>query len=175
MLIGEAVAGAGADSAHINIVLGDPEGSLGTAWANALAMPTAGHAPFLVTVRPGLAVRPFTLFIAKATVQPGDHARLTWGAAQAGVAAGVARAVAQGLVADPMAWLCLAAVWVAPDAADEQAVYANNAEATYRAVQAAVQGRPRLEDVLAESHHPWNAFFPGPTGSRPDDDDDSAT
>ena len=41
-----------------------------------------------------------TLFVNKATVDPANdkHARLTWGAAQAGVAAGVTNAVRKGVV-----------------------------------------------------------------------------
>ena len=44
----------------------------------------------------GHAVRPFTLFVNKAAIEGERHATLTWGAAQAGVAAGVMDAVAEG-------------------------------------------------------------------------------
>ena len=54
-----------------------------------LATPRAGHVAFVAAVRPGVAVRPFTLFVNKAAIEGERHARLTWGAAQAGVAAGV--------------------------------------------------------------------------------------
>ena len=86
--IGESFIGDGVDAAHVNTVLGERGGPVGTAWATALATPRAGHVPFVAVVQPGLAVQPMTLFVNKAPIEPGRHADLTWGAAQAGVAAG---------------------------------------------------------------------------------------
>ena len=90
--IGEAFVGDGAEAAHVNTVLGPREGPAGVAWATALATPSAGHAPFVVVLRPGLPVKPPTLFVNKAAIAGEGHAKLTWGAAQAGVAGGVADA-----------------------------------------------------------------------------------
>ena len=161
LLIGESFVGDGADAAHVNVVLGLRDGPAGTAWATALATPRAGHVPFVAILQPGLAVQPPTLFVNKAAIEPGRHAGLTWGAAQAGVAAGVADAVAQGLVdAGRVAELALiAAVWVNPAASDEQAVFANNREATVTALRNARDGAPSVEDVLAARDEPWNPFF----------------
>ena len=82
----------------MNTVLGEREGPVGQAWATALATPSAGHAPFVVVLQPGLPVVPFTLFVNKARIEGDDHGRLTWGAAQAGVASGVTDAVAAGTI-----------------------------------------------------------------------------
>ena len=98
MELGESFVGDGAEAAHVNTVLGEREGPVGQAWATALATPSAGHAPFVVVLQPGLPVVPFTLFVNKARIEGDDHGRLTWGAAQAGVAAGVADAVAAGTI-----------------------------------------------------------------------------
>ena len=46
MQIGEAFVGKGVNAAHVNTILGAREGPVGTAWATALATPSAGHAPF---------------------------------------------------------------------------------------------------------------------------------
>ncbi len=161
MLIGESFIGDGADAAHVNVVLGPRDGPAGTAWATALATPRAGHVPFVAVVQPGLAVQPPTLFVNKAAIEPGRHADLTWGAAQAGVAAGAADAVAEGLVAaEEVGELALiAAVWVNPAADDEQAVFANNREATLTALRNAREGAPPVGDVLAARDEPWNPFF----------------
>ena len=160
-LIGESFAGEGPNAAHLNVVIGRKGGPVETAWATSLATPRAGHIPFLVTLRPNLPVKPMTLFVNKAPTQGERHESLTWGAAQAGVAAGLARAVAHGLVpaeaADEV--LVIAAVWVNPAADDEDAVYGNNLAATYDAVKAAVDGRPTVAEVVAEASHPWNAYF----------------
>ncbi len=90
LLIGESFVGEGAEAAHINTVLGDRAGPVGTAWATALATPSAGHTPFVAVLEPGIPVKPLTLFVNKAAITGDVHGTLTWGAAQAGVAGGVA-------------------------------------------------------------------------------------
>jgi 5,6,7,8-tetrahydromethanopterin hydro-lyase len=159
--IGESFFGEGAEAAHVNTVLGEAGGPVETAWVTALATPRAGHAAFVATLQPGVAVRPYTLFVNKAPIDGERHAGLTWGAAQAGVAAGVMDAVADGVVSedDAATHLLIAAVWVNPDAADEAAVFANNRAATRAALRAGRAGRPSVHDALAVRHTPHNAFY----------------
>jgi 5,6,7,8-tetrahydromethanopterin hydro-lyase len=160
MQIGEGFAGSGPNAAHINTVLGDKAGPVGAAWATALGTPRLGHAPFVVVLKPNVPVKPFTLFVNKAAIDGDAHARLTWGAAQAGVAAGVVRAVRDGVVpqGDADALLLIAAVWVDPKADDEETVYANNAAATRAALVAGRDNTPSLSDILAAGE-PSNPFF----------------
>jgi 5,6,7,8-tetrahydromethanopterin hydro-lyase len=166
MELGEAFAGEGAEAAHVNTVLGPRDGPVGGAWAAALATPSAGHAPFVAVVRPGLPAQPFTLFVNKAALAGELHARLTWGAAQAGVASGVMDAVAAGAIARGAVarLVVIAAVWVDPAARDAEAVYRNNREATRAALVAGQRGLPALADVLAVRDAPANPFF-GPPSS----------
>lgn len=158
---GEGFAGEGANAAHINTVLGAKGGAVEVAWTSALAHPTQGHVPFVTVLQPGLPVKPFTLFVNKASLAGEQHAQLTWGAAQAGVATGVAEAVASGIIdADAVDTLLLiAAVWVNPAADDADVVYANNHAATYQALRAGRAREPVLEDVLAALNAPFNPFF----------------
>ena len=159
--IGEGFAGEGTDAAHVNTVLGAREGPVGAAFATALATPSAGHVPFLVVARPGLALKPATLFVNKAALAGDVHARLTWGAAQAGVAAGVGDALRAGSI-DPAqvdALVLIAAIWVDPRAGDEARVHANNREATRAALAAGRLRAPALADVLEATLRPWNPFF----------------
>lgn len=161
---GESFVGAGVNAAHINTVLGAKGGPVETAWATALAQPSQGHTPFVAVLRPGLPVKPFTLFVNKATIRGDRHAEMTWGAAQAGVAKGVADAIAEGIVerqaVDEL--LLIAAVWVDPGADDAALVYANNARATLAALQAGQRGLPRIDDVIEARSMPFNAFFRPP-------------
>ncbi|MFM8236160.1 MAG: formaldehyde-activating enzyme [Actinomycetota bacterium] len=160
--VGEGFAGSGPDAAHVNTVLGPKDGPVGTAWATALATPRAGHVPFVAVLRPNLPVKPMTLFVNKSAIDDADstHARLTWGAAQAGVAAGVVDAVRDGVIpADATETLLLiTAVWVDPAAKEEETVYENNREATRAALAAGATGRPTAADVLAAGE-PANPFF----------------
>jgi 5,6,7,8-tetrahydromethanopterin hydro-lyase len=160
--IGEGFAGEGANAAHVNTMLGPKGGPVGAAWATALATPRAGHAAFVVVAAPNVPVKPMTLFVNKATVDPANemHARLTWGAAQAGVAAGVVDAHRKGiLLADDADDVVLvAAVWVNPAADDEEAVYENNAQATLAALAAGRDGLPTVATVL-DAGEPRNPYF----------------
>ncbi|HEX7267841.1 MAG TPA: formaldehyde-activating enzyme [Streptosporangiaceae bacterium] len=168
MLIGESYIGEGAEAAHVNTVLGERAGPVGIAWATALATPSAGHTPFVAVVIPGLPVKPMTLFVNKAPIAGDEHGTLTWGAAQAGVAGGVADAVSEGILseADADQSLIIAAVWVNPAARDADRVYANNRAATREALRAGVAGTPQMAEVLAARHRPFNPFYAPPRHSQ---------
>lgn len=162
--IGEGFADEGANAAHINTVLGLRNGPVGTAFATALAQPTPGHVPFLAVWAPNVPVQPPTLFVNKATIAGDLHGTLTWGAAQAGVAAGVTAHVADRFDATMLDQLVLiVAVWVNPEASDADAVFANNRDATSAALQ---RGRSAT-DTNAESaiaamragRRPHNPYF----------------
>jgi 5,6,7,8-tetrahydromethanopterin hydro-lyase len=163
MQLGEGFAGDGPNAAHVNTVLGSKDGPVGIAWTTALATPRLGHAPFVVVVRPNVPVKPFTLFVNKSAVD-GErnerHAQLTWGAAQAGVAAGVVAALEKGIVPESDAGdlLLIAAVWVNPEAGDGSAVYTNNEAAMLAALTAGRDGTPTVADILAAGA-PQNPFF----------------
>jgi len=161
MQIGESFVGTGAEAAHLNTVLGERDGPVGHAWATALATPSAGHAPFVAVLQPGVPTLPFTLFVNKARIEGDDHARLTWGAAQAGVAAGVADAVAAGTIAeaDVGRLVVIAAVWVDPEARHADLVYANNREATAGALALGRTGLPAVAEVIAQRDAAWNPFY----------------
>jgi 5,6,7,8-tetrahydromethanopterin hydro-lyase len=159
---GEAFVGTGTEAAHLNTVLGAADGPVETAWTTALATPRQGHAAFVASVAPGVAVRPYTLFVNKAFIAGERHGRLTWGPAHAGVAGGVMDAVAEDTVPEALApsLLLICAVWVDPEAADAQAVYANNRAAVLAALRAGALGRPSVPDALAARATPSNAFWP---------------
>jgi 5,6,7,8-tetrahydromethanopterin hydro-lyase len=162
--IGECFAGEGVDAAHINTVLGRYGGPVETAWATALATPRPGNAAFVAVLRPNLPVIPLTLFVNKSTIAGDRHGELTWGAAQAGVAAGVAEAVASGVIPEAEAadLLLIAAVWVNPDASDADAVFANNRRATADALANGVARLPAVSDVLAMRDAPTNPYYTPP-------------
>ena len=160
--LGEGFVGEGVNAAHVNTMLGSKDGPVGAAWATALATPRAGHAAFVVVVKPNVPLKPMTLLVNKATIDASDerHARLTWGAAQAGVAAGVLAALRKGVltVDDADAAVLIAAVWVNPAADDESAVFANNSEAVLAALIAGRDNLPSVRAVL-DAGAPQNPYF----------------
>jgi 5,6,7,8-tetrahydromethanopterin hydro-lyase len=159
--IGESFVGEAAEAAHVNTVLGSRDGPVGTAWATALATPRAGHSAFVAVLQPNLPVKPLTLFVNKAAIADEQHGDLTWGAAQAGVAGGVADAVAGGVISaeDAENLLLIAAVWVNPAARDAELVYRNNRIATRQALENGASGTPKVADTLAARQAPANPFF----------------
>ena len=160
-LIGEAFVGEGANVAHVNVVLGRKGGPVEAAWVTALATPRPGHIPFVAVVRPNVPVKPLTLFVNKADLRGERHEALTWGAAHAGVARGVASAVADGIIPaeEVDALVLVAAVWVSWSAEDPEAVYENNSEATLAALVAGRERRPELAEILPVRDRPSNPFF----------------
>jgi len=164
MLIGEGFAGSGVNVAHINIIMGSRNGPVGTAWATALATPRPGHVPFVAVARPGVPVRPFTLFVNKATIESDQHGTMTWGAAQAGVSAGVGDAYVQrsldGSSSHDLDQVLIVAVWVNPAADNEEAVFENNRVATAAALAMAVSPTPGFIGTdLAAMTDPSNPYF----------------
>ncbi|HZZ88283.1 MAG TPA: formaldehyde-activating enzyme [Caulobacteraceae bacterium] len=160
IFIGEAFEGGGANAAHINLILGDKQ-HLGASFALAAASPGPGHVPFQAVLKPNLPARPTTLFVAKAVLRDERHERMTWGPAQAGVAAGVTHALVDNVLPLGAAddWLAIALVWVDPAADDAEAVYANNRaaalEAAARAMQADWPSRDELVAGLTDVHNPF--------------------
>jgi len=159
--IGESFIGSGVNAAHINTVWGHREGPAGVAWATALATPSQGHVPFVAILKPSLPVKPMTLFVSKAAPASETHGTITWGAAQAGVASGVADWVAEAnLAPDALDTSCIiAAVWVNPGADDEDEVYRNNRLATKTALTNGAHNLPSIDEVLLNKQYPQNPYY----------------
>ncbi|MDQ5832430.1 MAG: formaldehyde-activating enzyme [Actinomycetota bacterium] len=164
--IGEAWSGEVPNGSHINLVLARRGSPTAAAAAAVLASPRPGHVPILACLRgAGTPVRPATIVVNKVTLEEDRLKKITWGAAQLGIAQGVLDAVAEGLLdADEAAdVLVLVAVWVDPEAQDETAVRKANREATRDAVADALQP-PSAEAVralAAERDAATNAFYTG--------------
>lgn len=167
MEVGEGFAGTDANAAHINTLLGRRDGPVGTAFATALATPSPGHVPFLAVWAPNVPLQPPALFVNKATIAGDRHGTLTWGAAQAGIAAGVTNAVHDRFDATALTRLVLiVAVWVNPDARDEDAVFVNNRDATAVALRRGA-GVMVSDATNASAHSALAAFRAGQSPSNP--------
>jgi 5,6,7,8-tetrahydromethanopterin hydro-lyase len=163
--IGEAWSGEAPNGSHVNVVVARRGSATAAAAVGALASPRPGHVPFLAALEAGVVARPTTVVVNKATIEDERLGRLTWGAAQVGIAQGVLDAVADGTLpaADVPELLLLVAVWVDPAASNERAVRTANREATRAALADAISP-PSVQDVAAlaerreEAH---NAYFRG--------------
>lgn len=164
--IGDAWSGEVPNGSHVNLVLARRGSAAAAAAISALAAPKPGHVPILVCLKgAGTPVRPATIMVNKVTIESDEQARMTWGAAQLGIAQGVLDAVADELLdADEAAELILlAAVWVDPEAHDATAVRSANREATRWAIADALAppGAAEVRALAEQREDATNAFYDG--------------
>jgi bifunctional enzyme Fae/Hps len=160
-LVGEALVGDGAELAHIDLVIGEKEGPVGTAFANALSQLSAGHTPLLAVVRPNLLTKPATLVIPKVTMKKGTQVAEMFGPVQAAVAKAVADSVEEGVFTerDPEALVILASVYLHPDASDYNRIYRFNYGATKLAIRRAFDAFPDTKTLLYEKDRAAHAVM----------------
>ena len=92
--IGEAWSGDVPNGSHINLVLARRGSPTAAAAAGVLASPRPGHVPILACLKgAGTPVRPATIVVNKMSVEHEQLKKITWGAAQLGIAQGVLDAV----------------------------------------------------------------------------------
>ncbi len=162
MFIGEALVGDGDEIAHIDLVIGDKNGPVGTAFANALADQKAGHSNLLAVLAPNLAVKPATVMITKVTIKGQKQAVQMFGPAQAAVAKAVADCVAEGVIpkdqAEDLVIVC--GVFIHWQAADDRKIHQNNYDATKLSIARAMKGEPSVAEMLANKDSAKHPFSP---------------
>lgn len=161
----EAFAGDSPDGVHINLVVGRRGGATAAAAAATLTSPAPGHTPFLACLRLGTAVRPATIVTNKTTIEDEQLGRLTWGAAQLGIAQAVLDSLADSTIdpgiADDLVFLV--AVWLDNNASDETAVRAAARAAMREAIQRAValSADAEIDALIADRENAHNGFYTG--------------
>jgi 5,6,7,8-tetrahydromethanopterin hydro-lyase len=163
MYVGEALAGEGNEIAHIDLLIGDKDGPVGNAFANALARQSEGHTNLLAVLTPNLAVKPSTVMITKVTIEGMRQAVQMFGPAQAAVAQAVADSVQAGVIpkeqCEDLVIVC--GVFIHPQAEDNQKIYDYNLEATKQAIVNAMTGKPSADEMIAgkdQAEHPFKGF-----------------
>lgn len=159
--VGEALVGEGNEVAHIDLLIGDKCGPVGTAFANALATQSAGHSNLLAVLEPNLAVKPATVMITKVTIKGARQAVQMFGPAQRAVADAVADCVKSGVIpqdqADKLCIVC--GVFIHWEAADDQKIYQYNYEATKLSIERAMKDEPSASEVLSKKDTSSHPFF----------------
>ncbi|KUG09203.1 formaldehyde activating enzyme / d-arabino-3-hexulose 6-phosphate formaldehyde lyase [hydrocarbon metagenome] len=160
-VIGEALVGDGPELAHIDLVIGEKEGPVGTAFANALSQLSTGHTPLLAVVRPNLLTKPATLVIPKVTLKKDAQIREMFGPVQAAVAKAIADCVEEEVFGDCdiESLVILASVYLNPEAADYNRIYRYNYGAVKLAVRRAMEGFPDQKTLLYEKDRSTHAIM----------------
>ncbi len=159
--VGEALVGDGAELAHIDLLMGEKEGPIGTAFANAISQLSAGHTPLLAVVRPNLLTKPATLVIPKVTLKDMAAVNEMFGPVQAAVAKAVADCVEEGIFGsiDIEKVVILASAFVHPEAKDYNKLYRYNYGATKLAINRALANFPDAKTLVYEKDRAAHAIM----------------
>lgn len=160
-LIGEALIGEGAELAHVDLILGDKNGPVGMAFANALSQLSAGHTPLLAVIRPNLLTKPATVVIPKVTLKHEGQVNQMFGPVQAAVAKAIADSVEEGLFSgENIEELCiLASAFLHPTAKDYNRIYRYNYGATKLALSRAFEKFPDERTLIKEKDRAAHAVM----------------
>jgi 5,6,7,8-tetrahydromethanopterin hydro-lyase len=161
MHIGEALVGEGSEIAHIDLLIGDKEGRVGEAFANALATQSKGHSSLLAVLEPNLAVKPATVLITKVTIGGAKQAVQMFGPAQYAVAKAVADSVEAGVIPQDQCenLVIVCGVFIHWEANDDKKIFEYNYEATKLAIARALKDEPSAAQMIAgkaKAKHPYS-------------------
>jgi len=163
LLVGESLVGEGNEVAHIDLMIGDKEGPVGVAFANALADQKHGHSNLLAVLEPNVAVKPSTVMITKVTIKGARQAVQMFGPAQFAVAKAVADSVEAGVIPKDQAenLVIVCGVFIHWEAADDKKIYEYNYEATKESIARAMASQPSADEMVAKkdtANHPFSGL-----------------
>jgi formaldehyde-activating enzyme len=155
LCVGEGFAGPPfSEVAHIDLLLGWKDGPVGRALSRAQGEPRPGHELAIISESP------LTLLVPTVTVRGAKARQLVYEEAASGIKLALAHAIERHNL--PQALLdevCLIAnVFVHPAASIRQRVKINNYKAMRGAIRKALEGRPTLQELVAEkasARHPF--------------------
>lgn len=164
--IGESLVGDGNEVAHIDLIIGSKSGHAGQALCNALTNNKDGFTTLLAVVTPNLPAKPDTIMFNKVTIKGAKQAVQMFGPAQAAVARAVVDSVSSGIIPKDKAddWCVLVGVFIHWEASDDKKIYDYNYRATKQALERAVKGLPKTEDVINGAKTARHPFAGGAEG-----------
>jgi len=162
VLIGESLVGDGNEVAHIDLIIGPRGSAAESAFVNALTNNKDGFTSLLAVVTPNLLAKPNTILFNKVTIKDARQAVQMFGPAQYAVAKAVVDSVAEGVIPEEEAddLFISIGVFIHWEAADDAKIQQFNYEATKQALKRAVDGEPKVGEVLsqaASAKHPFAA------------------
>jgi 5,6,7,8-tetrahydromethanopterin hydro-lyase len=160
LAVGESLVGEGAEVAHIDLMIGSKDGPVGQAFAHSLVNQKEGHTNLLAVVAPNLPAKPDTVIGNKVTIKGEKQVGQMFGPAQAAVSRAVVDSVSDGVIPrDEVDDLCLVVgVFIHWEAADDNAIFEYNYQATKESIARAMKGEPNAETVIEQertARHPF--------------------
>ena len=155
--VGEALVAGGppGTAAEPEVVIGELDGPVGTAFATLMGNQIKGHTKVLAIMNTDVMVRPATLMVSKVTVNNNRYTNILMGTVQGAIANGVLDAVRAGdIPKDRVNDLgIIVSVWLNPgvsddDNLDHKALFDIHRKATTAAIHKAMANEPSIDWLL---------------------------
>jgi 5,6,7,8-tetrahydromethanopterin hydro-lyase len=162
LCVGESLVGEGNEVAHIDLLIGPRGSAAESAFANCLTNNKDGFTSLLAVIAPNLLCKPATVMFNKVTIKGAKQAVQMFGPAQHAVAKAVADSVAEGVIPQDEAdnlFICVG-VFIHWDAADDKKIQDYNYQAVKESIKRAVNGEPKVADVVAQRNTAKHPFAP---------------
>ncbi|MDC0935447.1 formaldehyde-activating enzyme [Pirellulales bacterium] len=142
-------------TAEPELIIGDLNGPVGTAFATLIGDQVAGHSRVLALLNGDVAVKPATLMVSKVTVKKNKYTSILMGSVQGGLANGVLDAVRDGTIPrDEVEKIAIiVAVWLYPevveaDDLDYEDMFTTHRRSMHAAIRKAMAGEPTIDWLL---------------------------
>ncbi len=157
MRVGEALVAGGppGTAAEPEVVIGELDGPVGTAFANLLGDQVKGHSRVLAIMNTDIQVRPATLMVSKVTLKDDRYTNILMGTVQGAIANGVLDAVRTGdIPKDKVNDIgIIVSVWLNPmvskvDDLDHKILFDIHRKAMASAIHKAMSNEPNIDWLL---------------------------
>ena len=142
-------------AAEPEIIIGELDGPVGTAFATLLGDQVKGHSRVLAIMNTDIMVKPATLMVSKVTVKDTKYTNILMGTVQGAIANGVLDAVRNGDIPKEKAndLGIIVSVWLNPsviddDNLDHKILFDIHRKATAQAIQKAMKNEPSIDWLL---------------------------
>lgn len=168
MRVGEALVAGGppGTAAEPEVVIGELDGPVGTAFATLLGDQVKGHTRVLALLNTDVMVRPATICVSKVTVESERYTNILMGTVQFATAMGVLDSVRSGIIpkakANDLGIIC--SVWLAPTIVDikdldHRQLFEIHRQGTVRAIEKAMRNEPSIDWLLENQDKVVHKYF----------------
>ncbi|MEM7226725.1 MAG: formaldehyde-activating enzyme [Pseudomonadota bacterium] len=166
--VGEALVAGGppGTAAEPEVVIGELDGPVGTAFATLMGDQVKGHTKVLAIMNTDIMVRPATLMVSKVTVNNNRYTNILMGTVQGAIANGVLDAVRAGDIPKERAndLGIIVSVWLNPgvsedDGLDHKALFDIHRKATALAIHKAMANEPSIDWLLEHQEEIVHKYY----------------
>ena len=153
-------------AAEPEVVIGELDGPVGTAFATLLGDQVKGHSRVLAIMNTDIMVKPATLMVSKVTVKDTKYTNILMGTVQGAIANGVLDAVRNGDIPKEKAndLGIIVSVWLNPsviddDNLDHKILFDIHRKATAQAIQKAMKNEPSIDWLLENQENIVHKYY----------------